>query len=184
MSFVSTLESISVPEFGSVPLAGVTSRADLPHWLAIYVKHRHEKSVAASLQKRGSESFLPLHLRVSQDSKKSELPLFPGYVFCRSEIGKTLPILSTPGVFSIVGFGPTPAFIADQEIDGIKRLLRLGLKPQPWAYIAPGQQVCLKTGPLRGVEGVILNDDHQKWIVVSVHLLQRSVGVRIDRTYL
>lgn len=164
--------------------AGLQENA-LP-WLAVYVKHHHEKNVATTLAQRGYESFLPLYTKDLRDSKKSELPLFPGYVFCRSEGKEMLRIVSAAGVFFIVSFGSTPALIPNHEIDAVKRLDQLGLEPHPWPYLAPGvgEQVCLKAGPLRGVEGVVVENGHQKWIVVSVHLLQRSVAVRVDRNYL
>ena len=36
-------------------------------------------------------------------SKKISSPLFPGYVFCRFDVLKRLPILITPGVISLSG---------------------------------------------------------------------------------
>jgi transcription antitermination factor NusG len=180
------VELVCYSEVASIPPFTVTPENDLLPWLAVYVKHRHEKNVATTLTGRGYESFLPLYRRVTRDSKKADLPLFPGYVFCRSGSKETLRIVSTPGVFSIVAFGTAPALVPDQEIDAIKRLDRSGLQPQPWPYLAPGlgQQVSLKAGPLRGIAGVVVENEHQKWIVISVHLLQRSVAVKVDREYL
>ena len=39
---------------------------------------------------------------------KSERPLFPGYMFCRFDAKKRLPILMTTGVISVVSFGKEP----------------------------------------------------------------------------
>ena len=63
----------------------------------------------------------------------------------------------------------------------IKRMLRPGLTPQPWSYVARGRRVCVKSGPLRGLEGLVVDNTHQKWLIVSVHLLQRSVAVKVER---
>jgi transcription antitermination factor NusG len=180
------LEPVCFSELAPIPPVSFIPPEDSFPWIAAYTKYRHEKNVAAAIEGRGYESFLPLYTRVSRDSKKSELPLFPGYVFYRTESKEALRIVRIPGVFSIVSFGAAPALVPDHEIKAIKLLLRLGLRPQPWPYLAPGlgQHVCLKTGPLRGIEGVVVENGHQKCIIISVHLLQRSIAVKVDRSYL
>ena len=149
-------------------------------WFAIYVKSRHEKNVTLILKSKGHEAFLPTYIKFHENSKRFELPLFPGYVFCRFEGSKPLPVLTTPGVFSIVSNGCVPAPIPDQEMEGVRRLAEL--RPRPWSYVSPGQTVQLGSGPLRGVQGVIVDDSHEMWLVLSVHLLQRSIAVKIERT--
>jgi hypothetical protein len=43
--------------------------------------------------------------------------------------------------------------------------------------------VYLETGPLAGVEGIIVNTDKVYRLVVSVSLLQRSVACEIEREW-
>jgi transcription antitermination factor NusG len=178
------LDCITPADLETISPSDHTPKRTAPSWLAVYVKHRHEKAVTGHLQKSGYEAFLPLYMKNRQDSKHSHLPLFPGYVFCRSQIDRLLPILKTPGVFTLVGFNNTAASIPDHEIEGLKLLLRSGLRLEPWKYVAPGEQIRLKAGPLRGLEGVVLEAGHEKWVVLSVHLLQRSVAVKVDRSLL
>lgn len=52
------------------------------------------------------------------------------------------------------------------------------------ALYTAGKEVSIRSGPLRGVQGVVLQDTHQKWVVVSLNLLQRSVAAKVDRIYL
>jgi transcription termination/antitermination protein NusG len=153
-------------------------------WSAIYVKNRHEKRVALTLERKGYEVFLPTYVKFDERGRKFELPLFPSYVFCRFETLMPLPILTTPGVFSIVCTGCVPAAIPQSEIDGIRRLVGTELAPRPWPYLSPGQTVCLHSGPLRGIRGVVVDDSNEKWLVLSVHVLQRSVAVKIERASL
>lgn len=151
-------------------------------WFAIYVKSRHEKNVALALESKGYETFLPTYPKYDERRRRFELPLFPSYVFCRFENLFPLPILTTPGVFSIVCNGCVPAPIPQPEIEGVRRLVGMQLAPRPWPYLSPGQTVCLHSGPLRGIQGVVLDDSNEKWLVLSVHVLRRSVAVKIDRT--
>jgi hypothetical protein len=87
--------------------------ADEPLWFAVQVKPTHEKRVASLFDYKRYEWFLPLYggrRRWSDRIKLMELPLFPGYVFCRFARCARLPVLKTPSVLRIVGTGlaPTP----------------------------------------------------------------------------
>lgn len=153
-------------------------------WFALYVKPKHEKKVACMLQGKGHEAFLPTYSHRVKYNKTFELPLFPGYVFCRIELSNRVPVLSTPGIFSILGNGPEPEAICEHEVEGIRRMLESELMPIPWPYVLPGQEVFLESGPLRGVQGVVIDASNGKWLVVSVNLLRRSVAVKIQREFL
>jgi transcription antitermination factor NusG len=153
-------------------------------WFALYVKPRHEKNVAVVLQGKGYDAFLPTYNHRVKYNKIFELPLFPGYVFCRIELSNRLPVMTTPGVFSIVGNGLEPEPICEHEIEGVRRMLDSGFVPIPWPYVSPGQEVFLDSGPLRGVQGVVVDASNGKWLVVSVNLLRRSVAVKVQREFL
>jgi len=153
-------------------------------WFALYVKNQHEKHVAGSLSGKGYESFLPTYVKPHKNGNKNELPLFPGYVFCRLDAQHKLPVVSIPGVFSVVCNGREPAAIPDLDIERIRQLLVSGLARRPWPYVTRGQDVCIKSGPLRGVQGAVIDEQHEQWLVLSVHILQRSVAAKIDRSYL
>src|SRR5437867_1146875 len=69
-------------------------------WFALSVTARHEKIVSQLLCNKGFETFLPLYTRRHQYARRVrtfELPLFPGYLFCRSDFATRMPILTTPG---------------------------------------------------------------------------------------
>ena len=158
----------------------------MTRWYAIRVKSRHEKLVGNMAHNRGFEEFVPLYRcrsRWSDRFSSVELPLFPGYVFCRLDPARRLPLLTIPGVLHIVGIGRIPASIDDTEIAVIQTALRSGLHPQPWPYLEVGQRVCLEEGPLAGLEGLLIEVRKQHRIVVSVSLLKRSVAVEIDRDW-
>ncbi|MBV9500455.1 MAG: hypothetical protein JO138_13875 [Acidobacteriaceae bacterium] len=155
-----------------------TSDVSSAPWFAVYVKPRHEKNVAAAFKYKGYEAFLPTYTKCHR-YKKFQLPLFPGYVFCRAELSNTLPLMTTPGVCSIVGSGRQP--ISDEEVGAVRRVAASGLTPCPWSYVPLGQEFCIESGPLRGVRGVLVDASDHRWLVVSVHLLQRSMAAKLDR---
>ena len=155
----------------------------LRQWFALRVKSRYEKVVATMAQNKGFEEFLPLYQcrhRWSDRTKSVELPLFPGYVFCRVNPEYRLPILTIPGVLHFVGLGRIPVPIDDAEVAAIQTAVRAGLGVEPWPFLDVGQRVRLEEGPLAGLEGILVEMRKQHRIVVSVTLLKRSVGVEIE----
>jgi transcription termination/antitermination protein NusG len=152
-------------------------------WFALRVKPNHEKPVAAALRGKGLEEFLPL-LRTrrqwSDRVKVIDLPLFPGYLFCRLNLEDRMPLLTTPGFLYIVGIGRNPEPVDESEILAIQSVLRTGVPVTPWPSLVVGQKVELKNGPLRGLQGVLSKIANQHRIYVSVTLLKRSISVEVD----
>jgi transcription antitermination factor NusG len=155
-------------------------------WYAIRVRPKYERVASAALSGKGYEEYLPLYHSIrtwSDRSKGLDLPLFPGYLFCRFDVQFRLPILTIPGVMSIVGIGRTPVAIPDSEIDAIQAVIRSGLHLQPWPQLAVGSRVVIEKGPLKGLEGVTLEIKKTFRLFISVPLLQRSVSVEIERDW-
>jgi transcription antitermination factor NusG len=153
-------------------------------WFALRVKPRAEKCVSAMARHKGFEEFLPLYQcrrRWSDRFKVVELPLFPGYVFCRLNPQYRLHLLTIPGALHLVGLGRVPVPIDDAEINAIQVLARSGVQAEPWPFLDAGQRVRLEDGPLAGLEGIFVEVRKQQRIVVSVALLMRSVAVEISR---
>ena len=153
-------------------------------WFAVRVKSRAEKVVSMMARNKGFEEFLPLYesrRNWSDRTKSVEMPLFPGYVFCRLYAERRLPILTIPGVLYFVGIGKTPMPVEENEIAAIRRAIESELSAEPWPFLQIGQRVRLDRGPLEGVEGILVEARKQQHLVVSVTLLQRSVAVRIER---
>ena len=164
----------------------VEQTESLDKWFALRVKSRAEKCVATIARNKGFEEFLPLYQcrrRWSDRFKLVELPLFPGYVFCRFNPQYRLPLLTIPGALHFVGLGKVPVPIDDAEIHAIQVLVGSGLQAEPWPFLDAGQRVRLEQGPLAGLEGLFIEVRKQHRIVVSVSLLRRSVAVEIERDW-
>jgi transcription antitermination factor NusG len=152
-------------------------------WYALQVRPRFEKQVASALLGKGYEGFLPLYRcrnRWSDRIKEIELPLFSGYMFCRFDVNRRLPILMTPGVMHIVGIGKTPVPVEESEVAALQTIVVSGLQAGPWPYLQVGQRVTVDRGALAGVEGILIAIKGRNRLVVSVTLLQRSVAVEVD----
>jgi transcriptional antiterminator RfaH len=156
-------------------------------WFAILARTGKEKNATLLLENSGYECYLPiskLTRRWSDRLKEIELPLFPGYLFCRMNPNDRLPVLMTPGVIQIVGRGKIPVPVGEQEIDAIQRVVKSGLSTMPWPYLQVGHAVRIEEGPLQGVTGIVIKIKSGLKLVLSVNLLQRSIAVEIDRNWI
>ena len=154
-------------------------------WYALRVRTSREKSVACLLRHKGFNEFLPLYAscrRWSDRIQQIDLPLFPGYVFCRFNALDRLPILTTPGIVHVVGLGHIPEPVDEREITALQSVVASGLLMQPWPFLKVGQRVVIEQGPLRNVEGILKEEKGIRNLIISITLLQRSVSVCIERT--
>jgi transcription antitermination factor NusG len=163
--------------------AGGRARLD---WFAVQVRARYENVAATCVAGKGYECFLPTfwcRRRWSDRVKDMELPLFPGYFFCKFHPQDRMPILKTPAVVSIVAIAQKPIPVDEVEIEAVRTLVRSGLRHQPWPYVNVGERVRIEYGALQGLEGILQSFKGRHRIVVSVTLLQRSVAAEIDAAW-
>ncbi len=152
-------------------------------WFALRVKSNREKITGLALRGQGYEEFVPTFRRIrlqASRQKTVDLPLFPGYVFCRFDQSKRLPIVMLPGVLHIVGVGKEPRPIDTDEIASIRVIVNSPLASEPVPFIDAGTRVKVVMGPLTGARGVILQRRDDARLIASLTLLQRSISVQID----
>jgi transcription antitermination factor NusG len=156
-------------------------------WFAIRVRVGTEKTVNLYLENAGHESFMPVAkctLRRTDRIEEFEVPLFPGYLFCRMNPQHRLPILQAPGVVQIVGAGEAAIPVKEEEISAIQRIVKSGLASMPWPYLPVGRLAQMEEGPLKGLKGIVVKLKSGMKLVLSVSLLQQSVAVEIDRQWI
>jgi transcription antitermination factor NusG len=166
--------------------AALRTSSECQPWYALQVRSRYEIGVARHLRGMGYEEFLPQYAcrkRWSDRIKEVQTPLFPGYLFCRFNPQNRLPILKTPGVIQIVGYNRQPIPVDEDEIKSIQTLVTSGIPNQPWPFLKVGEKVIIESGPLRGLEGVLVEFKGNRRLVLSVSLLQRSVAVEMDAAF-
>ena len=156
-------------------------------WFALQVRSRKEDWVASQLAGQGFECFLPKYKTIrrwSDRMKELQQPLFPGYLFCRFDYQNRRPLVMTPGVMQVIGVGRTPLPIEEREIEAIQLAVSSGLPSQPWPYLEVGERVRVNYGNLDGLEGILVNFKGNHRVVLSVTLLQRSVAMEVDLSWI
>jgi len=152
-------------------------------WYALEIKSKLATTILASLEQKGYKCLHPtctITRRWCDRMAKSEVPLFPGYLFANFDANDRLPVLVTPGVKRVVAFSKIPAPIPDDEIVSIETALKAGLNIYQHTFPAVGQLVEIESGALAGVKGTLVNVKKGWRVVISVPLIQQCVSVEID----
>jgi len=179
------VSEVSVIPWSALVLPLCHSGEQPPRWYAVHTRSHFEKRVARELHGKQLECFLPAVEERHQwkDRKKLvELPLFPGYVFVRIPDSQEnrLKILQTNGTVRILGHGTELEPIPDHEISAIRTLIASKVPFLTQPFLREGAWVRVVRGPLRDVEGLLLQVKKQTRLVVSINLLSRSVSTEID----
>ena len=175
IAFQQSQECVAIPR---IPL-------DELHWYAIHTRSRHEKFVTLQLQTKGVVSFLPLLHETHRWSDRSKVvgtPLFPGYVFVQiPNTGESrILVLRTMGVVGLVGARGSGVPIPDEQIESIQTILASELALGQCPFLRVGQRVRIRGGCLDGVQGILIDKKSDRSVVVSIHLIQRSLAVRVN----
>lgn len=166
--------------------AARTLPAPEARWFAVWTLSQCEAKVEELLGRKQFDLFLP---RVRVPSRRRdrhvvlERPLFPGYLFLRFCPSREayIRVASTDGVVRLLGQRwDMLQSVPDEQVEAVRRLVTAahGARAVPWVRI--GDRVRIVSGALAGLEGFA-----QTWcagratFVVSVDLLQRSVGVEV-----
>jgi transcription antitermination factor NusG len=152
-------------------------------WYAVYTKFQHDKSAAALLERKDFEVFFPVYRAVHRWKDRNQivvLPLFPCYLFLRTELVRKTDILRTAGVRWIVENAGHACVVPDSEIESVQKICAAATRVQPHPFLRQGDLVRICRGPLLGMEGYFVRSKNQYRVVVSIDLLQKSVAVEVD----
>jgi transcription antitermination factor NusG len=171
-------------------VAGSLSQMDrtpVEHWYAIRVRSRFEITTSTALRCKGFEAFLPTYRdsrRWSDRVKPLDIPLFPGYVFCRFQVSDLLRVLNTSGVVHVVSTGARPSPVDEMEIASVRAICATGLPAVAWPQVTEGQRLIVSRGPLKGTEGIVVEVRDHFRLVAAISLLQRAVAIELEREWI
>lgn len=154
-------------------------------WYAVHTYARHEKVVADRIQQQGLTTFLPMLTEIhrwSDRKKVVQLPMFNCYLFVQlvPTNEQRLRVLQTNGVISLVGSQRVGTAIPDDQIEAVRTLTEQNVDCTAHPFLKIGQRVKVRGGALEGMEGVLVSQNGNDSLVISVDAIQRSLAVRIN----
>ena len=151
-------------------------------WYVFYTYPKFEKKVHDYLVKESYESFLPMHWVVRQWSdrkKRLYVPLFPNYIFVKTERVQIFEILKNPKVIRCVKFNEQPAFLKQKEVDCIKEIVETDYNFEVMSDLEVGDSIMITEGPLIGMRGVLAEGRSNNRFAVQIDSLKQSVIVDV-----
>ena len=156
-------------------------------WYALWTNSHCEQLVCTQLAAKDFETFFPKITTWSiraGERHRILTPMFPGYLFVHEDLTdrRYAELRSVRGLVCVLTSGNGRlATVPDTEIDAVRALVRSELQAMPHAYLHAGQRVRITDGPLADVEGILVDRQAGKGLLVlSVHLFQRSVAVEVE----
>jgi transcription termination/antitermination protein NusG len=160
-------------------------------WLALWTHSHCEQRVHDQLAQKDFCVFLPkvdVWSRRRGVQRLIQTPMFPGYLFLRvrEALDKTayVEVRKVRGLVRVLGERwDCPAVVPNEEMRAIERVTAAHQRVLPYPYLKEGQRARINKGPLAGIEGILVEAKPRRGLLVlSVHLLQRSVAVVVDGT--
>jgi transcriptional antiterminator RfaH len=150
-------------------------------WWLLHTRPRQEKAIARHLHANQVPFYLPLVSRrwtLRGRPVSSYLPLFPGYLFLLGNADERLLALGTRRVASALSVSEQARLWGD--LQQVHRLIASGQPITAEDKLAPGQVVEIRSGPLAGLRGKIVQQASRRRFVVEVDFIQRGASVLLD----
>lgn len=163
------------------PAAATLDGGTTPAWFVAHTRPRCEKKLREYCQRAGFEAILPLAKSVKKyKSKKIEFtkPLFPGYVFVKIQTTQRQAVYQSDHVANLLTVVDQELFEA--QLGAILDALETDFEVCALPHISEGKRVRIKTGPLRGMEGIVHERHGVFMVVLRLDFIAQSAGVRLN----
>jgi transcriptional antiterminator RfaH len=154
-------------------------------WWVGHTKSRNEKALAHDLVSKGINYFLPMSWKVRRlrgRKIKSLLPLFSGYIFFCGGENERLEVLRTNRVANLIEVNDQGSFIL--ELICIEHALKAGAPLEPHNYIQKGQRCRVTSGPLAGMEGIVVQVKGRLRLVLQIDMLGQAASVEVETDFI
>ncbi len=156
-----------------------------PAWYVLHTRSRFENVVSEGLAKKSFDAFLPkVQVRSRRRDRRMliRVPLFPGYIFVRTDLNpyKHLEILKTVGAVRLIGNRQGPVAVPEDTVASI-RIMVSGDQPViTGSRFRKGDRVIVVRGPFEGVVGTFVRYRGKGRVVVNVEALGQWAAVDVD----
>jgi transcription termination/antitermination protein NusG len=155
-----------------------------PSWYVLHTKSRFENVVYDGLIKKAVDVFLP---KIKVKSRRRDrrvilnVPLFPGYVFVKTDLHPEshLNVVKTVGVVRLIGNTDGPIPVGSGTIEALKIMVSAGEPIATGTRLTSGDRVLVVRGPFTGVVGTFRSYRGKHRIVVNIEALGQFAGVEI-----
>lgn len=154
-------------------------------WYVLHTKSRFENVVNEGLLKKSIEVFLP---KVQVMSKRRDrkamirVPLFPGYLFVKSDLNpyEHIEIVKTVGAVRLIGNKEGPIPVPSETIKSLEIMVKGNNEVTTGTRFKKGDRVMVVQGPFSGVTGTFVRYRGKGRVVVNIEALGQHAGVDVS----
>lgn len=156
-------------------------------WYVLHTKSRFENVVHEGLLKKNLDVFLP---KIKVPSRRRDrrlmikVPLFPGYLFVRTNLNpnRHLEIVKTVGAVRLIGTKDGPVPVPDDTVASLEIMVSTELPVATGSRLQKGDRVVVVSGPFAGVTGTFARYRGKGRVVVNIEALGQYAGVEVDES--
>ena len=151
-------------------------------WWVIYTRSQREKDLMRRLEAMQVPFYSPVTAKrfrsPSGRTRTSFLPVFPNYVFLYGDAEHRYQAMTTNCVCSITNV--VEGLRLTEDLRRIHRLIEQDVPLTLESRLAPGARVRIRSGPLTGMEGTILERKGQVRLLIAVNFIQQGASVLLE----
>ncbi len=162
-----------------------TPGAQEPLWHVAHVKPRCEKKIAEYCLGHGVQHDLPLReeTKIYQRRRVTvQKPVFPSYCFLRYAAGQRAEVLKSNLIVRLIPVLDQAQLVRDLE--QIHQALHVDPTLDACAAFKAGRRVVVRSGPFRGLEGVVQVVRGKTRVVLNVEMIGRGLAVEAEMSIL
>ena len=161
---------------------GIAVRESERRWFCLHTKARQEKAVARDLRIRQVPFYLPqiIHEDRTPNGRKTRslLPLFGGYLFLFGDEVERLVALKGNRLVRTIEV--VDQEVLDHDLRQIHQMLGSGLAIMPEASAPVGSRVRIASGPLLGLEGIVVRRGKNSQFTALIQMLGVGATVKLE----
>ena len=154
-------------------------------WVVAHTKPRTEKKLAEWCERQGFATTLPVYKSVKKYPGKTaifEKPLFPNYLFLKIAPHQNRLVYQSDYVANLLEIGDQTLF--ERQLGDILRALETDMEIVLAPQIVAGKRVAVKSGPLRGLEGVVEQRSGRMLVHLRLDFISQAAAVQIEASEL
>ncbi|HMP74781.1 MAG TPA: hypothetical protein PKE12_00650 [Kiritimatiellia bacterium] len=147
----------------------------------MHTRPRCEKKLADAARRAGAVVYLPLQSKTHHYGARERTfssPLFAGYVFCRGDIALRQWLRQNQHTANLLEVVDQAALAA--QLQQLHALLAAGSLVEVMPFLESGRRVRVKSGPLRGLEGIVVRVHGTARVVVNIDMIRQAAAVEVD----
>ncbi|MFZ2653694.1 MAG: transcription termination/antitermination NusG family protein [Victivallales bacterium] len=155
------------------------------HWTPVRTKPRQEKKFAEYCSLNGIRFYLPLTRTVKRYQRRTVeffIPMFSGYVFCSLDQPLYQKVLLSNRIVYRLQMNDKSEAELIRELHDIQMFEKLAVELEVIVRpeLVSGARIMVKSGPLKGMKGVVEKRKGKTMITINVEMLGQSVSTQID----